>query len=394
MTIIMANVMDYIKRYGDKSFCEVPFDEGDNVALCGMYYMPLDKIVSDSFDDEPMPYDIVSDKVFEMRGRKHEPVGLVLLKNISEQMVEMSKYKRFAEMKVVACVRVYEKEPAVQFEAATFLLPDGTIVVLFKGTDDTLIGWKEDFDILTKKSIPSNKLSTEYLEKVAEKFDGDIIVCGHSKGGFIAQYASLYCKKEIQDRIKYVYNNDGPGFWDYSFLETESYAQMLPKYKHFVPQSSFIGMMLAHDADYTVVKSDKILGPLQHDLATWQFEGRQLKHLDDLTPMGKVNDNVLRNLVSGLNDNQEKLLDEVLETVIEGVNQEGLIDIKNNVGPSIKGSYEAWRTIDKEKQKEFLKIFSSVPILVAKSRQKVRRDNAANLNRELIEKLKYLNAMI
>ena len=138
----------------------------------------------------------------------------------------MAPKKRFAEMKVVSAVRIYEKKPAVQFEAATFLLPNGDVVVLFKGTDDTLIGWKEDIDILTKKGIPSNMFATEYLEKVANRFSGNIIVCGHSKGGFIAQYATLFCKKEIRDRIIKVYNNDGPGFWDYSYLESEAYAEM------------------------------------------------------------------------------------------------------------------------------------------------------------------------
>ena len=103
----MANVMDYIKEYGDRSFCDMPFGEADNVAMCGMYYMPFEKAVSDSFDDEPVNFQKACDDIFEMRGRKHEPVGLILLKNISEQMVEMSKYKRFQEMKVVACTRVY-----------------------------------------------------------------------------------------------------------------------------------------------------------------------------------------------------------------------------------------------------------------------------------------------
>ena len=128
----MANVIDYINSYGDISFCDVPFDEADNVALCDMYYMPLDEVVSDSFDDEPVPYKDAANRIFDMRGRKHEPVGLVLQKCISEVMMAMADKKRFAEMKVVAAVRVYEKEPAVQFEAATFLLPDNTVVVLFK----------------------------------------------------------------------------------------------------------------------------------------------------------------------------------------------------------------------------------------------------------------------
>lgn len=389
----MPNVMDYIEKYGDTSFCDVPFGEADNVALCDMYYMPLDLAVSDSFDDEPVPYDEAANKIFDLRGRKHEPVGLVLQKYISEVMMAMAPKKRFAEMKVVAAVRIYEKEPAVQFEAATFLLPDGTVVVLFKGTDDTLIGWKEDIDILTKKGIPSNMFATEYLEKAANKFDGDIIVCGHSKGGFIAQYATLFCKKEIRNRIKKVYNNDGPGFWDYSYLESEAYAEMLPKYRHFVPQSSFIGMMLAHDYDYTVIKSDQVLGPLQHDLYSWQFEGRKLKRVDDLTPVGKLNDGILHDLVDNLTDEQEQALDEVFDVVIAGINQEGLLDVKENLIPSIKGGAEAWRSLDKDTQKKFLKIFSAAPSIVVKNTEKVRKEERAKRQKKIADTLKYLNVL-
>lgn len=305
----------------------------------------------------------------------------------------MAPKKRFAEMKVVSAVRIYEKKPAVQFEAATFLLPNGDVVVLFKGTDDTLIGWKEDIDILTKKGIPSNMFATEYLEKAANRFSGNIIVCGHSKGGFIAQYATLFCKKEIRDRIIKVYNNDGPGFWDYSYLESEAYAEMLPKYRHFVPQSSFIGMMLAHDYDYTVIKSDQVLGPLQHDLYSWQFDGRKLKRVDDLTPVGKLNDGILHDLVDNLTDEQEQALDEVFDVVIAGINQEGLLDVKNNIIPSLKGGVEAWRSLDKDTQKKFLKIFSSAPSIVVKNTEKIRKEEQAKYQKKIVDTLKYLNVL-
>lgn len=389
----MANVMDYIKKYGDVSFCDMPFGEADNVALCGMYYMPFDKVVSDSFEDEPVDYKTASDEIFELRGRKHTPVGLVLLKNISEQMVLMSKYKRFQEMKVVAAVRVYEKAPAVQFEAATFLLPDGKIVVLFKGTDDTLTGWKEDFDILTKKGIPSNRLSIEYLEKAAKNFDGNIIVCGHSKGGFIAQYAALYSSKEVRDRIEVVYNDDGPGFWDYSYLESETYAEMLPKYRHFVPQSSFIGMMLAHDNDYEIIKSNQILGPLQHDLNSWQFSGKKLVRAEELTDMGKMNDGVLRDLVGGLDDESEKVLDTVLDKVLSGVNQTGLLDVKKNFVPALKGGVEAWRSLDRDTQKKFLKIFSDTPEIVFRNSNRIRKERTEKTYEKAVSAFKYLNVL-
>lgn len=389
----MANVMDYIRTYGNDSFCDVPFGEADNVALCGMFYMPFDKVVGDSFDEEPVDFKTASDEIFELRGRKHEPVGLVLLKNISEQMVEMSKYRRFQEMKVVAAVRVYEKAPAVQFEAATFLLPNGKIVVLFKGTDDTLTGWKEDFDILTKKGIPSNQLSIDYLERVADKFDGDIIICGHSKGGFIAQYAALYSSQRVRDRIEVVYNNDGPGFWDYSYLESDVYKEMLPKYRHFVPQSSFIGMMLAHDEDYEIVKSNQILGPLQHDLNSWMFNGRKLARAEELTDMGKLNDGILHDIVGGLDDESEQVLDTVLDNVLTGINQHGLLDVKSNLGPALKGGVEAWRSLDKNTQKKFLKIFSDAPEILFKNSAKVRKERTEKAYEKVVGTLKYLNVL-
>ena len=95
---------------------------------------------------------------------------------------------------------------------------------------------------------------------------------------------------------------------------------MLPKYRHFVPQSSFIGMMLAHDNDYELIQSNQILGPLQHDLNSWQFSGKKLVRAEELTDMGKMNDGVLRVLVGGLDDESEKVLDTVLDKVLSGVN--------------------------------------------------------------------------
>lgn len=355
----MSNYMDYVERYGDISFTEKPFCDGDNVALCGMYYMPFEQVVSDSFDDEPKPYKQASDELFALRGYKHKPVGLVLLKNISELMVLMSRYKRFQEMKMVACVNVFEKDPDVQFNACTFILPDDTLVVIFRGTDDSLRGWKEDFDILVKDSIPSQKLAVDYLESVAQKFSGDIIICGHSKGGYVAQYGALNSKKEVRDRIKCIYNNDGPGFSDYTYLTSDVYKELLPRYKHFVPQSSLIGMLLCHDDDYTVIKSNKLSGPLEHDLVSWQYDGDTLKTVSDLTTIGKLTDMALYNLVKGLGDNQKKAFDEVLTGILDGTGQVGLLDVKDNVIESLKGVKSANDATNSASQKEVNHIFAS-----------------------------------
>lgn len=344
---VMQTLTDYINNYGDISFKEKAFTDADNVAMCYMFYMPFDQVVSDSFDDEPIRFSNASSLLFAKRGFEHKQVGLILTKDISVKMMAMARCRRYAEMKMVACKKVYQKEPAVQFDAATFLLPNGQIVVVFRGTDDSLVGWKEDFDILVKDSIPSQKLATDYLETVAEKFDGDIIVCGHSKGGYVAQYGALFCSKETRDRIKLLYNNDGPGFADYSYIKTENYKEMLPKYRHFVPQSSFIGMMLAHDDDYQIVKSKRVLGPLQHDLSTWQFDGDKLKTVNELTPLGKINDLVLYSLVNNLTDEQEKAFDKVLTSVVDESKAEGLMGYKNDAVGSVRANADTIENMEK-----------------------------------------------
>lgn len=349
----MSYLKDYIKNYGDTAFTAKGFTDADNVAMCYMYYMPIEQVVSSSLDDEPVPFDKVCNELFELRGRKHTSVGLVLTKDISVQTMNMAAKKRYAQMKVVGATGVFGASPAVQFNAATFLLPDNTIVVLFRGTDDTLIGWKEDFDILFKDSVPSNKLATDYLEAVAQKFSGDIIVCGHSKGGYVAQYGALNCKKEVRNRIVRLYNNDGPGFQNYDFLNSEEYKEMLPKYRHFVPESSLIGMMLCHDDDYTVVKSKRVLGPLQHDLSTWQFNGDKLRITNDLSSLGKVNDLMMYNLVNNLNTEQSQAFDAVLTKFFCNDQSAGLLNFKNDFVGTVKAGKELADGIDSETRKSF-----------------------------------------
>ncbi len=349
----MANVFSYVKKYGGKSFKDMPFNDADNVAMCCSFYMPLDQVVSESFDDEPVPFDKAFDKLFELRGRKHTPVGLVLVKEISMLMGEMAGQKRYAEMKVAACTDNFGKEPAVQFNAGTFLLPSGEIVVLFRGTDDTLMGWKEDVDILVEDDIPSHHLALEYMENVAKTFEGDIIVCGHSKGGYIAQYSVLNSPKEIRDRVKLLYNNDGPGFSDYDYINSEAYQELLPRYRHIIPQSSFIGMMLSHDDDYEVVKSSRVFGALQHDLLTWQIDEEKLRMCNDITNAGKVTDLVFHDLVSNLTPKQSEAFGSVIGSIFDGINQKGLLDVKNNFAASIKGGAAAWKNLSPETKKVF-----------------------------------------
>ncbi|MBQ9227676.1 MAG: DUF2974 domain-containing protein [Eubacterium sp.] len=352
----MSHVIDYVRNYGHIPFSEKPFCDEDNVAINMSFYMPLDKAVSPSFDDEPVPFSEACQKLFALRGNKHQPVGLVLVKGISQLLMAMAEQKRYSEIKVVACTDNYGKRPAVQFNAATYLLPTGEVLVMFRGTDDTLIGWEEDLNILTAGGTPSDELSLAYLAEAAKRFDGDLIVCGHSKGGYVAQYAVMNSPKEIRDRVKYLYNNDGPGLASYDYLQGDRavYNELLPRYRHFVPQSSFIGMMLAHDDDYIAVKSSKLTGAMQHDMLTWLFDGDKLRIAKKGTnKKSKISDLMFHAVRDNITPAQSDAVALVVGEVIEGTGQRGLLDVKRHVGATLKGGKAAWKAIDKGTKKEF-----------------------------------------
>ena len=145
-----------------------------------------------------------------------------------------------------------------QFSAVTILMPNGMIYVSYRGTDNTIVGWKEDLNMSFKELVPAQTTAKNYLNKIAEKYkDKQIIVGGHSKGGNLAVYAAAYCEPKIQDRIIKVYNNDGPGFCD-KVVNSEEYNRILNKVHTYIPKSSIIGRLLNHKEETTDLKGSNI----------------------------------------------------------------------------------------------------------------------------------------
>lgn len=353
----MSTSINFIKEYGDKTFDELPFCDVDNIALCEIFYMPFEKVIESKYNPEPVSFKEACNRVFAYNGYKHVKPGFILFKSTSVKMMAMANTKRYADIKMVACESVFNVNPAVQFCAVTLLLPDGTNVIIYRGTDDTLIGWKEDFDLYTRKGIPSHKLALDYLNKIAKEYKGDIIICGHSKGGNLALYSALNCSKKVRARITKLYNDEGPGFYNYSFMQTDAYKELLPKYRHFVPSNSFIGMLLAHDDDYEIVKSTHFFGPVQHAPHTWKTEGTTFATKDDLFITAKILDLYLRTLIFSMDENQNSAFDKVLEVIVEGTGQVNITNFARNIKSSIKGAMDAWKGLDDFTKNEMSSVF-------------------------------------
>lgn len=357
----MATSKDFIKKYGDKTFSELPFTDVDNLLLCEIFYMPFEKVLYKGFNDKPVLFSDACKKVFAYNGYKHISPGFLMNNYISQKMMALAETVRYKDVKVYACESVFGTEPAVQFAAMTFILPDDTKVVVYRGTDDTWVGWKEDIDIYTKKCIPSHKLCVDYLERVAKDFpDGDIIICGHSKGGHVALHSALYCDESVRNRIERVYNNDGPGFYSYNYIESKPYNEIINKYRHFVPDCSFVGMLLVHDDDYIPVKSTRLFGMLQHDLATWKIKGTQLLTRDDLTFVARVTDLVLKKVLYNMDEEKTNNFEAVLSAVIAGMGQVNITNFSKNLVSSLKGAIDTWGSIDEPAKELFRTTFVGI----------------------------------
>lgn len=357
----MATSKDFIKKYGDKTFSELPFTDVDNLLLCEIFYMPFEKVLYKGFNDKPVLFSDACKKVFAYNGYKHISPGFLMNNYISQKMMALAETVRYKDVKVYACESVFGTEPAVQFAAMTFILPDDTKVVVYRGTDDTWVGWKEDIDIYTKKGIPSHKLCVDYLERVAKDFpDGDIIICGHSKGGHVALHSALYCDESVRNRIERVYNNDGPGFYSYNYIESKPYNEIINKYRHFVPDCSFVGMLLVHDDDYIPVKSTRLFGMLQHDLATWKIKGTQLLTRDDLTFVARVTDLVLKKMLYNMDEEKTNNFEAVLSAVIAGMGQVNITNFSKNLVSSLKGAIDTWGLIDEPAKELFRTTFVGI----------------------------------
>lgn len=355
----MAYSKEHVRDYGNKSFDEIPFCDADAICLCEALYMPLEQVVGESFDDEPKTFSQAANELFALRGYKHSSVGLLISSGISRKMMTMAATKRYADIKITGIKARYCANPSLQFCGITMILPDGTSLIIYRGTDDTIAGWKEDLDFFLNKGTPSNQLSVDYINDVAKKYNGNIMVAGHSKGGNLALRAALKCSSEIRKRITAVYNFDGPGFPDYSIFNTVAYDEILPVYKHFIPYSSLIGVLMAHDYDYKACDNRMHFGAFQHNLGVWSIKDGELVVVDDTDFKSKLTDILVAEICSDVTDEVCEAVEDIMTTVTLGIEEEGLMGVAKHLFKSIGGAVKAAKAINPETNKIVLDYLKS-----------------------------------
>ena len=300
----MATVFDYIQWRGDLTFSQDAPNGVDALVFSGLAYV---KFVA---TEEPVTLREAAKTFFSLED--YETRSRVL--KDQELLRAAAQSRRFGETQICMYRDICLPEPETQFAAMTFLLDDGSMLLAFRGTDNTLVGWKEDLDMSFQQTIPAQRLAQSYLRDVALQYLRPVHICGHSKGGNLAVFAAARSSPMIQEHIVSVYNLDGPGFTEY-LMGDPGYLAIVPKIQTFVPQSSVIGMLLEHEEPYTVIRS-KSIGLLQHDLYTWDVMGNGLIVVEEVTHGSQFVDSTIKTWFAEMTNAERGQLAEVLYTLL------------------------------------------------------------------------------
>lgn len=348
----MANIFDYIEWRGDLSLNQSSFNEIDNLILSTLSYFPFEEIME---ENETVSIKELGERLENKIIRKDK----FILKPDKDLFKLMSKSRRFGGMKVTRYVNKIDLEEEKQFAAITILMPDGTIYISYRGTDNTIVGWKEDFNMSFKSHLPSQLDAVLYLQTIAKDYRRvPIRLGGHSKGGNLAVYAAAFVDKKIRKRIINVYNNDGPGFDD-DIISTKQYKTIIERVHTYIPQDSICGRLLNHEEKYSVIKSSA-KGIMQHDPYSWEVLANRFIHLKEVTNGSEFIDKTIKEWLKQTNPEQREQLVDIVFEIINMTKAKTFVEIKNNWQANAKILLKSYQNIDAESKEMILKMITDL----------------------------------
>ena len=311
----MPNLFDYLAWRGDLSFSAVPPCEADELLLSQLSYILFDGFVPSLSHGGSVLLKDAARAVLKQGqdGNGVHQIGY-MWRDDQRLLSMLETSPRYAFLSL-SC---YESELTenAQFGALTISLLDSLHCISFRGTDDTLIGWKEDCALAFSEPVPAQIMSAGYLNRVAEQLKkGRLMILGHSKGGNLAAYAAAKAPESVRERIDLIVSCDGPGL-DKSIVSGPEYRSVSGHFKKYVPQSSVVGMLLESEDNYTVVKSDG-LGLLQHSAFSWQISGPSLVRQAQPTQGSRYVNHVIKQWLDDMDENKRRQFVTALFEVLE-----------------------------------------------------------------------------
>ena len=350
-----GNLFDYINWRGDIPMSVDPFNEVDNLLLSALVYAPFGGLIPDKGSITIYALNIAfwnkytaPDFASSNPALRYAPF---LLKKISTS-------GRYRNMRACSFYDETNSEDQCQFAAMTFLLEDGTCYTAFRGTDDSIIGWREDLNLSYMAMTRGQELAVDYMNRVFAGNNLFIRVGGHSKGGNLAVYAGMHCQPEIQDRIRVIFSNDGPGF-NRQITDSEEYRCILPKIVKYMPEDSIVGILLDSGAAAEIVKSTRS-GIYQHSPYTWMIRRNRILRAKERSEISKFIDHTVDDWINMLDPDSKRTFIDVLFSAIDSSGAKTISEFTEDPLRSYKAFYKTMKEIPQSQRATMLLVLSKL----------------------------------
>ncbi len=310
----MPNIMDYMDWRGDITFKMRGFNEIDAMIFSYLSYVNMDNIAP-MLGQRAMSIQTVCEKFFALHSEEELRADKSLIRSAPYVMKKMVETERYGSLKIKNYVNNIDISRNLQLAAMEIVIDRNTSFLAFRGTDDNIVGWKEDF-FLSKEEVEAQRQSISFLDFICSQLTEHkkFYIGGHSKGGNLAVYSAAYCDSQIRERIEKIYDFDGPGFKQ-EFLDSVECEEILPKVIRIIPENSIIGMLLFHRVNPAIVKSSAS-GIMQHDMMSWEIHGNQLIYGEELTKQAQLMDETMDHWLANMKDcDREKFITEVFSVI-------------------------------------------------------------------------------
>lgn len=366
----MKNMLDYIKEFGHVSFEERAFSEIDALVLTELEYLPLEKVVpSDENGENFVTVKEIAEYMQEHKQELFDENPMMITEERHEVSQVIVDAPRFQSLKFFGVVSVWDKDTTKQFAAVTVEVEPSVRLVVFRGTDETLIGWKEDFLMTYSPLVAAQTDAKEYLAKQASLWGGDLMISGHSKGGNLAIYAAATQEEDVQLRIVDIFCFDSPGLYR-SVLETKGYQNIVPLAMRYIPQDSLVGLMLESEVPYVIVKSNAT-GAMQHSAMTWEIEDGQFIKMEKLTKNSQLNDQTFKKWTESVSDEELELFWNVFFELLFNAGIDTVNDLYGQFMHYVQEFLKAAGEMDEEKRE----LLTRIALLLVSTRFEVWKDS-------------------
>ena len=338
----MPNIQNHVIEIGHLSLEEYPFDELDALVLSQLVYLPLDGF---------LPYGGAC-TIEEAGEYIRENISIHPLDAFQKKRYDLfeacAELPRYAYWEISGYVSEIDEEKEMQFCASTFDLHNGSRCIAYRGTDTTLVGWKEDFN-MSYTMVPSQHEAAEYVQKAAAGHGDALYLCGHSKGGNLAVYAAAATDASTRERIRRVYSFDAPGV-DEETLNSHGYALISDRVESYLLQSSIVGMLLNYHPVYTVVRVNT-LAVLQHDTMTWQVRDGAFVVVEGVDSTSRITDETTHAWLAEFDVEERRFLVDTLYRVVASAQADLVTDLVDDWKESANRMLDAVRGLQGEDRK-------------------------------------------